>query len=318
MDPNQNQTVGASQIQPKFMDFVSKTDVNSIFKPLQPSRTLMRGSVNRQTLGQTSLSRTSSPLSSSFNPIVTPKTSVNSVDQSRLTRAQNTDRSQMVNRFGASAQSTPSTILEPPIEQPAVPDSTAATDNQPLAQVDQPYQPSMALFNKSLETATAHNMPPLAPTKKGGRKLVTGLSALLILIIAGGLFVNLNINKLEVYLAKSKSGFSATLPSKGPAGYSLAKVSSAAGIVSTKFASNTDNRSYTITERQSLWSTQTLLDSYVIPITSGSYQLYNAGNIQVYIYGNKDATWVNNGIWYLVASNNSLSNTQLINIASSM
>ena len=38
----------------------------------------------------------------------------------------------------------------------------------------------------------------------------------------------------------------------------------------------------------------------------------------VYIYGNDNASWVDNGIWYQVTSNGDLSNTDVLNIASSL
>lgn len=320
MDSDQNQTMDASSIQPKFMDF-RRTGFNPISKPIQNSQTLMRNTVDRQALSTMPIA-TSAPIAPTDVPPVIPKTSVASVDQERLNRAQSTSRSDMVNRFGAPAEGTPSPLIESPTEQAAAPETepiaTAPMSNTPIEKTDEPYQPSMDLFNEKLRTATAHNEPPVLPDKKGGKKVITALSTMLVIVIGLGLFVNLNINKLDVYLAASKAGFSATLPSNGPSGFSLSKVSSAAGIIATTYSSNSDGRNYTITERQSLWSNQTLLDNYVIPMTSGDYQVYTTKGLSLYIYGNKNITWVHGGIWYIVTSNNSLSDTQLINIATTM
>jgi hypothetical protein len=303
--------MGTSTPTPQYMDFVG----NPAVKPLQKSQTLMRSAVANHS-DDTPAIKTTSLISNTTNaPMISPKLNVTEVDSSRLNRAQSTQKSDMVTHFSAKPLQAAINAPDNATPEPATPQAQP-TVTEP-ATFD---QPSMNIFERGIKNATAHEEPPLMPAKKGGSKrLIGALSLSLFVIVALGVFVNLNVKRIDVYLAASKAGFSATLPSNGPSGFDLSKVDAAAGIISTSYKSNSDTRNYTITERQSLWDSSTLLDSYVSGIANTNYQTYQSDGLQIFVYGNKNATWVNNGIWYIVSSNNnSLSNAQLVNIADSM
>jgi hypothetical protein len=152
-------------------------------------------------------------------------------------------------------------------------------------------------------------------------KRISGWSTLAIVIIgvvAGGILINKNFSKIELDLASSKAGFSATLPSIKPSGYNLNGISTASGIIEASFKSNSDSRQYTISEKKSSMSSNQLLNGYVENNAGFNYQTINTNHKTVYIYNGHDATWVNNGIWYVIQDNNSLSYHQIINIVNSM
>ena len=56
--------------------------------------------------------------------------------------------------------------------------------------------------------------------------------------------------------------------------------------------------------------------SFVAP-TDPNYQVVVGGGRTVYLYGSRNATWVNNGLWYVLQGNDSLSNQQLVQLATS-
>lgn len=311
MDDDQAQSTDNSVREPRYMDFVNSKSVNPLSKPLQKSQTLMRTAVTNLPTDDTQQVTGTSSLIDPEAHLIALKTSVLSVDKSRLNRAQNTSKSELVNRFNSN-QAAPKFNL-PPLD-PA-PETTEKVE--PIVS-PQPQQPSMNMLSQGIAKATAHNMQPLLPEKSSSKKLIGALGVSMAVIIAIGLFVNINLKRIDVFMAAGTAGFSATLPSNGPSGFGIAKVSSAAGIISTAYKSNSDARNYTITERQSLWDSSTLLDSYVSQVAGSNYQSYQADGMTIFIYGNNNATWVNNGIWYIISSNNSLSQAQLINMATSM
>ena len=69
---------------------------------------------------------------------------------------------------------------------------------------------------------------------------------------------------------------------------------------------------------KSSMSSNQLLNGYVENNAGFNYQTINTNHKTVYIYNGHDATWVNNGIWYVIQDNNSLSYHQIINIVNSM
>ena len=87
--------------------------------------------------------------------------------------------------------------------------------------------------------------------------------------------------------------------------------------MAAQFHSNSDGRGYTITQKRSSLDSGSLRDGFVAP-TDAHYQEAEAGGLTIYLYGNRNATWVNGGIWYVVQANGSFSDRQLIELATSL
>lgn len=185
----------------------------------------------------------------------------------------------------------------------------------------------MDIFQKALEQAAAHELPP-APAKNRAhatrrkrprsRRLVNISAAALAVVLVGGFLAYQNTANLKLHLASSKAGFAATLPSYHPAGFSVGRFAYSPGNVTINFHSNSGNdRSFALTEQPSGWNSSTLLNEFVAT-ESDSYQTVQTGGRTVYIYGQNKATWVNGGVWYQVDSKGALSTRQLANLASSM
>lgn len=157
--------------------------------------------------------------------------------------------------------------------------------------------------------------------RNGAKKVFsmwTVLGVAIIGIIASAVFINNHLTNVEFYLASSKVGFTATMPSIKPSGYDLAGISTGSGVIETSFKSNTDGRAYTISEKQSNMTSGSLQNGYVTNQAGLNYQTLTAGSKTIYVYGSHNATWVSGGIWYVIQDNNSLSYSQIINIANSM
>lgn len=144
--------------------------------------------------------------------------------------------------------------------------------------------------------------------------LATGASTLLVV----GYVTYLNIPNMALRVAASRAGFEANMPGYRPDGFRFAgPIAYSTGQITIQFSSNTDERNYAITERETNWDSQSLLENYVKPETD-LYSTFQERGLTVYIYDGSNAVWVNGGIWYTIEGNSLLNSEQLLKIASSL
>ncbi len=142
----------------------------------------------------------------------------------------------------------------------------------------------------------------------------TVLAALLI----AGFIAYQNMPNLAMRVAAARAGFPATMPSYQPAGFALdGAIQYYPGQITVNFKSDSDNRIFSVTQKPSKWTSETLLDR-VVAIDSRPYQTFQDKGKIIYIYDGSNATWVSGGIWYEIAGNSSLTSDQLLRIASSL
>lgn len=301
-----------------FMDIISPKAKNSSPRS-QPhkSTTLMRSAVKKPNLAARAIEEANSAYSSSINT-----SRPNLAEAASLTQ-----KSPLISRFTPSSQQY--AAVE---EQPASFTETLDTDTnnesslfnsqsmdaEPIAMALE--QPSINIFK-----AQPSNYDFDQPVKKVGRwdtiKRFSGWSVLAVAvvgIVGGGIFINSNLSKAELYLASSKAGFAATLPSVKPSGFDLTGIATGGGAIEASYKSNIDNRTYSISEKKSSVSNSELMNNYVQSKAGLNFQTVNTDGNTIYIYDGHDATWTNKGIWYILSDNNSLSDHQIINIADSM
>lgn len=124
--------------------------------------------------------------------------------------------------------------------------------------------------------------------------------------------------KIKMKVASAKAGFAASLPGNSPAGFHLGEMQYGAGAVALSYKSNSDEtRKFNITQKTSSWDSTTLRDTVVAP-ADRDFRTVEDGGLTIYLYGQNNATWVDQGIWYQVQGNGSLSDRQLVDIAQSL
>ncbi len=285
------------------------------------SNTLMRTGVSRPnfSFSQPMPQATVVPQPTPTQPSASISTHRQNLDES----ADLTSKSPLISRFPATEQPAAVTSNNTDIGQSGSANITPASfnnlDARPLAVASE--QPSINVFNSGQSGAIEYTRPSQSAKIKLNLTKVSGWTAVavvLIGVVASGIFINRNLNRVELYLASSKAGFSATLPGAMPAGFGLTSIGTGTGTIEASFKSNSDNRTYTISEKKSSVSSQALLASYVQNKAGLNFQTVNTANNTIYIYNGHDATWVKNGIWYVIQDNNSLSDHQIINMANSM
>lgn len=283
---------------------------------IQHSQTLMRHAVRHP---NDALKRHLKPVTHAgvlAKPIhfdIAPKYAVSAVDPDRLKRAHKIVQSGLIRRFAA-----------PPATAPQSEQRVAAAAPRPPQPTPKPtvaHQPSYDVFERALAAAESHKQP-YAPVKRKTRKLhrlrhatSVAASTLAVLLIAGFVAYQ-NAASIQLRLASSHAGINATLPTWQPSGFQLGTLSSGPGSVTVSYESKTGQR-FSIAQNSSNWDSSTLLSEYVYP-NNETYNTVSAAGSTIYTYGNNNATWVNNGIWYKLTSDGSLSTSQIVNIATSM
>lgn len=263
---------------------------------------------------------------------VLPKRSAYALDSKRERRASAIARSKLISRFGEVRMQQ--AVLASPAPDASVVAATSVvtlpSPAMPIKKVPAPRahrgQRSMDVFQKALAHATSHEQKPLHASKyeryhKKHRKPVARLasvsSAALAVVLVGGFLAYQNAANVTLRLASAKAGFAASLPAYRPSGFGVGKLAYSSGNVTINFHSHSDDRSFALNEKPSNWDSDTLLNEFVAS-QSSTYQTVQTAGRTLYIYGDNNATWVNNGVWYQVDNNNGLSTKQLADIAASM
>ncbi|MDB5185311.1 MAG: hypothetical protein JWN38_1119 [Candidatus Saccharibacteria bacterium] len=279
----------------------------------QAGKTLMRRAVLKPSASLKRQTTVTSPLTKKPLATVVAKPSVASVDPRRALHAETTAKHAMINKFNHATTVRSAATPAPRVHQPAAPAAA-----QPAA-----HQPSMDIFERALAAAESHKhkAPVLASDIKARtrrRALTVAMSSLAVVVIGGCIAYN-NVANIKMQVASSRAGFHAVLPTKRPAGFSVGTLSATPGAVDVNFKSNSDNRSFVVTQKASNWDSQALRDVFLSGSSvAGKYQTVEAGGRTVYLYGDNNATWVNGGVWYQVKTDGTLSSRQLLDLASSL
>jgi hypothetical protein len=285
-------------------------------KPERPN-TLMRSAVQKP---GPSVKRQLKPVARTdslvVNPIhtLTPKQSAYQLDARRALKAQQVARSQQVQRFGAQ---TTSRAISAPLLSVEPPTKLAVSAPQPVR-----TQSSMDIFERALARANSHTqefVDTIAPPKarRGIRRTLVAGGATFVILVVGVLIAYQNIPNIQLKLASSRAGFAASLPTYRPQGYNLGTFAAAPGAISVRYDNRATNSSYTIREQTSNMDSDSLRNDFV-SVDDPNYNTVSSAGLTIFTYDNNNASWVNNGVWYQLSSNGSLSTTQLIDVASSL
>lgn len=150
-------------------------------------------------------------------------------------------------------------------------------------------------------------------------KFITIASISVVIAVAVGYVVYLNMPALSVRVAATQAGINATYPQYQPDGYSLnGPVTYTDGAVSIHFAANTGSTKFDITQAKSSWDSTAVLDNLVKKTAGDNYITSQERGLTIYTYGNGNAAWVNAGILYTIIGDAPLSGDQIRHIATSL
>jgi len=303
------------------------------------SQTLMRHAVKKPTDAKPQIEHRSTPVG--VTPVnqdmnYQPKSSLfGRSDKERVDRAKQVNKSRLVSKFSdfnfggskksadqpvtATVATTPMPVVKAPAE-PAAP--------TPVVPRTAGQQKSDQLVKRGMQNATSHTQPMARKPKLRARaarrlgtstKVVSVGAAAFAVLLLGSFFAYQNVPNFAMRVAAARSGVHASMPGYQPAGFAVkGPVHYNNGEVIVSYNANADtNRKYTITQKNSDWSSDALLSNYVA-VGNKMYQTYQDQGRTIYIYNGTNATWVNQGVWYNIAGNANLNGEQLVHIATSM
>ena len=278
----------------------------------EKSKTLMRAAVRKPmaikplTSSGKTADKPAHPVAARSTPKLRKPTMAEIVKPERALYASAIKRSKMISKFGRTVRTKLKTDVVPVHTAPSVTAPEAKDKQHTVAKTEQPAAlPSVKLQHKLAKYLGAR------PST-----LAVVIISLCVLTTAGVL-AYFNFPPLTAKVAALRSGVSVSLPAYRPTGFSVkAPIKQTAGSVIISFAA-ADNKTFSISERNSNWSSEALLENYVK--TKGQqYQTVQSTGRTIYIYDNASATWTDNGIWYEINGNASLSATELLQTAESL
>lgn len=305
--PNHSSPAGtakkASNIDGFTRSRASKTSVKSIPRRVaQKSKTLMRSGVSKPVSPEVK-----APTKVEVNQ---PKFST---PPARSQRAKTVKQNHLVKHFGTLSDVQASL-------KAAVPASISAPASAMVSALPKP-------FSLALSKAETHKQPTLkkqtwlhktAKRLKSRSKLVNAGAVILIVIAVGGYFTYQNLPNLSMRLASARSSVAGSIPSYQPSGFNLAKhIEFKPGQIVINYRSNSDERTYQITQTASAWNSDTLKENYLAD--KQSIQSVQDKGKTIYLYNGNSATWVDGKVWYKIDGTNSqLSSDQLLKVADSL
>lgn len=244
----------------------------------------------------------------------------------RKKRARDVTKSNSISRFSYADDAPVVTKKTAPIKVKTSPEQPM-TDHYESTVEGPAGLPTVDTFGAALSRAVSHLQ--LAPKHKHARHKVakklgmsskaTNTAAIILIVLALGGFIGYqNLASISLRAADSRAGIHASLPSYWPAGFAFSRnIKASPGQIVLSFHSNSDDRSFRITQNTSDWNSQTLLENYVAATEQHYQQIDQDNGKTVFTYGDANATWVDGGIWYKIEGNSILSNDQLLKIANS-
>lgn len=203
-----------------------------------------------------------------------------------------------------------STITNPPVHPQPLPGVAVGQIQANRRLVPKPVLASVdpegargAAFTQKLAKAPPRRAKPAAVA-----------AAVAVVAILGGYIWLQNYPKLAIRSASNRAGFTASVPTYLPSGFSLNhNAATQPGLVALTFSSIASADNITITQRPTDWDSQSLLANYVAD-QSPQHLSVNQQGLTIYLYNGNQASWVNQGIWYSIGGHNHLNRDQLLKI----
>lgn len=247
----------------------------------------------------------------------------------RLGRAEKIHQSRFISRFGVEHKPVEAKVVPLPVQVPPEPEESLLS-HQP-APVEQPAMMATASksvdFEKALHDATSHKQPKIPKKKLSHRARkrirasakITKISAMVAsAAILGGFFFYQNLPNLSMRVAAARAGVDAKLPGYRPAGFGVSsRITYSPGQISVKYKSNSDERSFELTQKNTDLNDQTFMRQQIAS-SQQPYQTLESSGKTIYIYSGSNATWIDNGTLYQIEGNSSLTSDQLLKLASSL
>ena len=307
----------------------AKTESKTTSLHRQPATSIGRGARNSATLNRSGVKKPVAATVADKKIEVSPISSSASkqADKQRMDRLQHIPRSELVSRFGK----TPATkVPSADIAKPIIKTEEKQSLTHHLAQTHHKTEPTLSKkeqFIKNTLAKTAIHETKKQDTARATKKqhakrnsrIRSYATAGLVTLLITGYVAYLNIPSISMKVAANRAGFAATMPSYQPSGYSLSgPIAYSPGQVTVNFASNSDDRKFSLRQQPTTWDSDALLENYVTK-QSNDYLTYQDQGLSIYIFDGTSAAWVNGQKMYIIdGSSSQLDTDQILKLATSI
>jgi len=326
--PVSNQRVASDIIPHKQAISRQSTPSHNIHKKTEHSHTLMRSAVKKPN-GQTVEAPKQAPVEVAA-PVQAPEPiELHHSHHPKHSHAHEVTKSPHVSRFSNTAVHHNS--YEHSADKPKQLDVVAPAKHHVQHQAQGKSATAEELIQKSLKSIKpAERRDHSSRTKLRHRaakrlgvsqRVINFAAGTAAVLLIGSFFAYQNIPNLSVRYAGVKAGVTAKLPGYHPTAFTVSNnVQYSPGQVAVQYSSNTDDRSYVVTQKKTDW-TNNELESFMTTQGGKTPQSYASGEKTIYIQSEGDkitASTVEDGVLKNVAGNASLNTDQVIKIVSSM
>lgn len=174
-------------------------------------------------------------------------------------------------------------------------------------------------IQEAMDKASSNDKPPKTSFIKRRSKYLNLLTVGVLLIVALGYLVYLNLPNISVTIASAQAGINASYPEYLPDGYGMdGPVSYTDGEVSIKFRANGGQTGFTIKQSRSSWDSSAV-KMQIDKESNGETTETKEKGRTIYTYDdNTKAAWVNGGILYTISGDAKLSGEQIRHIATGL
>lgn len=146
------------------------------------------------------------------------------------------------------------------------------------------------------------------------------ISVALVVLIVAGVTLYIFMPNLSMYIADSKTGVHGILPEYTPSGFSVKNIKyitgNPTGSITLSYKSNSDSRSYNITEHATSWDNQSLINGVIEPLAGSNFTSNQVGGISVFNTGKSDF-WISSNVYYILNNQANLTQNQINQIVTS-
>ncbi len=313
-------TVDRPQPNTKRIDGMHKAAATKTSHKIQKSVTLSRSAVKKPAKTAPYIHAKSIPQSSPQKRTENQSllnSQAKKVPEARIHRAMFQAKSKFVSKFPKNTSVKPQlhpnlTVQKAPLVQ----------EKEPGINKTNLFETNISLNNKAQKTLPIKHEHIHRKRHNSSRfsKKVLGFSTVAAaILLVSGFFVFQTVPEVAIWAAASKSHVAIKTPGTTLAGFAFKAPVQADKTQSTiTYKSKHDDSVYTITQKPTDWSSESLMSNYLIK-SKLAYQTYYSKGMTVFVYNNSSATWVDKGIWFtLEAKNGTLSSEQILAIASSL
>lgn len=196
---------------------------------------------------------------------------------------------------------------QPPSTPPSSADSSSATTTVAGVTMSREDALKLALGDSAVSEVTQKS-GPARPTAVV--MTVVGLALL-------GVFLwQVNANDINVKIASLRSGLSASVPGFVPGGWGKAQ-SLKSGDGNVSYELEKDGKTLKVEQQKSDWDSQAVLEQYVLKHATDYLALQSQG-LTIYVFGNNQAAWVNQGTLYTLSGDHGIDQDDIIRMATSL